>query len=103
MIIDEDFVKEALKAVIDPEIHLNVVDLGLIYGVDIQNDGRNIEVQMSLTTPACPYGPELINDVRQTAAGLPGVDTAEVRIVWDPPWDPRTMASDEIKDKLGIW
>ena len=99
----EHRVTEALRAVLDPEMRLSVVDLGLIYGIDIQNDGRNIEVRMTLTTPACPYGPALVNEVRTVAASLPGVDTADVRIVWDPPWDPRTMASDEIKDKLGIW
>jgi metal-sulfur cluster biosynthetic enzyme len=103
VIVNEDIVREALKGVIDPEIRLSVADLGLIYGVDLDNDGRNVSVRMTLTTPACPYGPQLVNDVRQTVANLPGVDTAEVRVVWDPPWDPRTMATDEIKDKLGIW
>ncbi len=103
MLLTEEIVMEALKVVQDPEIRLGIVDLGLIYGVDLQNEGRNLEVRMTLTTPACPYGPALISEVQTVAASLPGVDSAEVRVVWDPPWDPKTMATDEIKDKLGIW
>lgn len=103
MLLTEEIVMEALKVVQDPEIRLGIVDLGLIYGVDLQNEGRNLEVRMTLTTPACPYGPELISEVQTVAASLPGVDSAEVVVVWDPPWDPKTMATDEIKDKLGIW
>jgi metal-sulfur cluster biosynthetic enzyme len=103
VLINQDIVMEALKSVQDPELRLNVVELGLIYGVDLQNLGRNIEVRMTLTSPGCPYGAQLINEVRDTIGNLPGVDTADVRIIWDPPWDPRTMAADEIKDKLGIW
>ncbi|MBI2044982.1 metal-sulfur cluster assembly factor [Candidatus Pacearchaeota archaeon] len=103
MLITADMVMEALKSVQDPELRLGIVDLGLIYGVNLDNDGKNVEVCMSLTSPGCPYGPQLVNEVRAVALGLPGIDTAEVRVVWDPPWDPRKMASDEIKDKLGLW
>ncbi|HWO56666.1 MAG TPA: metal-sulfur cluster assembly factor [bacterium] len=103
MLITQDIVMEALKEVKDPELHLGIVDLGLVYGVDIEDDGKHVEVRMSLTSPGCPYGPQMVNDVRFAVASLPGVETADVRVVWDPPWDPRTMASDEIKDKLGIW
>jgi len=103
MLINQDIVMEALKEVQDPELHLGIVDLGLIYGVDVEEGGKHVEVRMSLTSPGCPYGPQMVNDVRQTVTNLPGVDTADVRVVWDPPWDPRKMASDEIKDKLGIW
>jgi len=103
VIVNQDIVIEALKEVVDPEIRLSIVELGLIYGVDIQDDGRQIEVRMTLTSPACPYGPQLIYAVRDTLMTLPGVEIADVRVVWDPPWDPATMASDEIKDKLGIW
>jgi metal-sulfur cluster biosynthetic enzyme len=103
MPVNEEAVMNALRSVEDPELHLSVVDLGLIYGVDVQNEGRNIEVRMTLTTPACPYAPVLIDQVRNVAGSFPDVIDAEVRIVWDPPWDPRTMASEEIRDKLGIW
>ncbi|MEW5701630.1 MAG: metal-sulfur cluster assembly factor [Candidatus Zixiibacteriota bacterium] len=103
MLVNQDIVMGALKEVQDPELRLSVVELGLIYGVDVENEGRNIEVRMTLTSPGCPYGPQLVHEVRDAVSALPGVDTADVRVVWDPPWDPRTMTSDEIKDKLGIW
>ncbi len=103
MLINQDIVMEALKEVMDPELHLGIVDLGLVYGVDVEEGGKHVEVRMSLTSPGCPYGPQMVNDVRFTVSNLPGVETADVRVVWDPPWDPRKMASDEIKDKLGIW
>ena len=103
MIVTEDIVMEALKDVQDPELRMGIVDMGLIYGADIEDDGKTVRVRMSLTSPACPYGPILVTDVRNVVAKLPGVEKAEVHVVWDPPWDPRTMASDEIKDKLGIW
>jgi metal-sulfur cluster biosynthetic enzyme len=103
MLMNEELVMEALKEVQDPELRLGIVDLGLIYGADVAEDGKSVTVRMTLTSPACPYGPMLITDVKNVVDNLPGVDQAEVEIVWDPPWDPRTMASDEIKDKLGIW
>jgi metal-sulfur cluster biosynthetic enzyme len=103
MLINQDIVMEALKEVMDPELHLGIVDLGLVYGVDVEEGGKHVEVRMSLTSPGCPYGPQMVNDVRFAVSNLPGVETADVRVVWDPPWDPRKMASDEIKDKLGIW
>jgi metal-sulfur cluster biosynthetic enzyme len=102
-IVNEGLVMEALREVKDPELHMGIVDLGLIYGVEIMDAGKHVEVRMSLTSPGCPYGPQIVNEVRDVVAGLPGVDTADVRVVWDPPWDPRTHASDEIKDKLGLW
>ncbi len=103
MLITQEIVMEALKEVKDPELHLGIVDLGLVYGVDVEDGGKHVEVRMSLTSPGCPYGPQMVNDVRFAVTALPGVETADVRVVWDPPWDPRKMASDEIKDKLGIW
>ncbi len=103
MIVNDDIVMDALREVQDPELRMSIVDLGLIYGADIEDDGKTIKVRMSLTSPACPYGPMLVTDVKKAASNLPGVEKAEVHVVWDPPWDPRTMASDEIKDKLGIW
>lgn len=102
-IVNEAIVMIALGEVMDPELRLGIVDLGLIYGVDIEDSGKHVEVRMSLTSPGCPYGPQMVNEVRSVVAALPGVETADVRVVWDPPWDPRKMASDEIKDKLGLW
>lgn len=91
----------ALAPVKDPEIGLGVVDLGLIY--DIIRDGHKLTILMTLTTPACPYGPELMEQVRMTAMQIKGITEAEIELVWDPPWDPVEMASDYAKDVMGIW
>lgn len=96
-------VMEALKPVQDPEIRLGIVDLGLIYGVEFQEDGKKLVVRMTLTSPMCPYGPMLMAQVQDVINCLPGPEEARVELVWEPPWDPRTMASDEAKDVLKIW
>ena len=103
MFITEDIVREALKTVIDPEINFSVIDLGIIYGISIENAGKKIRITMTLTSPTCPYGAILAKQVEQTLKALPGVAEAEVQLVWQPPWEPHTMASDEVKDKMGIW
>lgn len=96
-------VLEALRPVMDPELMISIVDLGLIYGVDVGEDGGRVEVRMSLTSPGCPIGPELMAAVDHTARLVPGVEDVHVQLVWDPPWDPTKMASDEAKEQLGIW
>jgi len=98
----KEVVLHALKPVIDPEIGVSIVDLGLIYDVGFGNDD-SVTVKMTLTTPACPYGPELIDMTREAVLRLDGVEDVEVMVVWDPPWDPKEMASDYAKDILGIW
>jgi metal-sulfur cluster biosynthetic enzyme len=95
-------IKKNLEPVKDPEIGLSVVDLGLIYDVDIKPDGKVI-ITMTLTTPACPYGPELVDAVKLATMTTKGVKEAEVEVVWDPPWNPEEMATDYAKDVLGIW
>ena len=104
MALNEDQVIESLKPIEDPELHLGIVDLGLIYGVDIspQPEGEAIKVTMTLTSPFCPYGPQLKASVQRTVAVLPGVKEAIVNVVFTPPWDPRTMASEECKIALGL-
>jgi metal-sulfur cluster biosynthetic enzyme len=92
----------ALKPIHDPEIRIGIVDLGLVYDVDVQPDGK-VLIKMTLTTPACPYGEMLIAMVHREAESLEGVTAVEVHLVWDPVWDPKTMASDLAKDLLGIW
>lgn len=92
---------EALREIQDPELHLGIVDLGLIYGVESPEKGT-VNVRMTLTTPACPVGPLLQAQVHSAVLKLPGILEARVQLVWDPPWDPRTMASDEIKMELGL-
>ena len=104
MAITEEQVRDALKPLEDPELHLGIVDLGLIYGVDInpQPEGDDVKVTMTFTSPFCPYGPQLKASVQRTIATLPGVKAATVNIVFTPPWDPRTMASEDCKIALGI-
>jgi metal-sulfur cluster biosynthetic enzyme len=93
---------EILMPVEDPEIRISIVDLGLIYDVLVEEDNTVI-VKMTLTTPACPYGEMLINQVQETITNVEGVKEAKVELVWEPIWDPREMASDYAKDQLGIW
>lgn len=92
---------ETLKQVQDPEIGLSIVDLGLVYGVDI--DHQRVDVTMTLTSPACPYGAQIVDGVKTVPLKLDGVDEVEVKVVWNPPWDPDTMMSDDAKDTLGIF
>ncbi|MDQ8153099.1 MAG: metal-sulfur cluster assembly factor [Gemmatimonadota bacterium] len=84
--VTEDLIKLALRRVKDPELNLNIVDLGLVY--EIRVDGTEVTVDMSLTTPACPSGPELLHDATTQVQAVPGVTKAEVNIVWSPPWTP---------------
>jgi metal-sulfur cluster biosynthetic enzyme len=98
----EDQVMEALAPIQDPEIRLGIVDLGLIYDVKVNEDGM-VDVLLTLTTPACPLGPVLVAQIENAVMDLPGVKDVDVSITFSPPWDPRTMASDEIKMQLGLW
>ncbi len=94
-----DSVIEALRSIFDPEIPVNIYDLGLIYGVDIE-DGH-AKVTMTLTTPHCPVAESMPAEVELRVGAVPGVGSAEVNLVWDPPWDPQKM-SDEAKLELGM-
>ena len=96
-------VLDALRPIKDPEIHLSIVELGLIYGVDVSEDGKKVVVRMTLTGPGCPVGPQILAAVHGTVAKQPGVETPDVQLVWDPPWNPVVHASEEAKDVLGIW
>ncbi len=90
----------ALKEIYDPEIPVNIYDLGLIYGVDITADGH-ASVQMTLTTPHCPVAESMPGEVELRVGSVPGIGHAEVNLVWDPPWDPQKM-TDEAKLELGM-
>jgi FeS assembly SUF system protein len=94
-----DMVIEALKEIYDPEIPVNIYDLGLIYGVDVVDD--HVVVSMTLTTPNCPVAESMPGEVEMRVGAVPGVGSAEVNLVWDPPWDPQKM-SDEAKLELGM-
>jgi metal-sulfur cluster biosynthetic enzyme len=97
----EEMVTEALREnVIDPEIGINVVDLGLVYGVEVK--GSTAEVTMTLTTPACPLGPYIDSEVRTAVQEVPGIEDAKVNLVWTPPWEPSKM-SEDAKLELGFW
>ena len=96
-----DEIVGALKTVYDPEIPADIYELGLIYKVDI-DDGRMVNIDMTLTTPNCPSAAELPMQVENAVAGVAGVREAKVNIVWDPPWDPSRM-SDEARTVLNMW
>ncbi|BAT19377.1 MULTISPECIES: SUF system Fe-S cluster assembly protein [Asaia] len=90
---DEDSVISAIATVYDPEIPVNIYELGLIYAIDLHDDGR-VDIEMTLTAPNCPSAQELPEQVREAVAALPGVSNASVSIVWDPPWDMSRMSDD---------
>jgi metal-sulfur cluster biosynthetic enzyme len=85
----------------DPEINLSIVDLGLVY--DVQYDDGDVMVTMTLTSPGCPLGPVIRGEAYAKLREIPGVKDVDVQIVWNPPWDPRTMASEDVRMQLGIW
>ena len=91
---------EALKEIYDPEIPVNIYDLGLIYDVEITPD-HHARVKMTLTTPHCPVAESMPGEVELRVGAVPGIGDAEVELVWDPPWDPQKM-SDEAKLELGM-
>jgi FeS assembly SUF system protein len=92
-------VLDTLKEIYDPEIPVNIYDLGLIYGVEI--DEGHAVVSMTLTTPNCPVAESMPAEVELRVSAVPGIATADVNLVWDPPWDPQKM-SDEAKLELGM-
>ncbi len=93
-------IRELLREVIDPEIGINIVDLGLVYDVALSGDGV-ARIRMTLTTPGCPLGGYIDDEIHNVLWGAPGVADIDVRIVWDPPWDPDDMMSDWAKEQLG--
>jgi metal-sulfur cluster biosynthetic enzyme len=96
-----DLVREALRDnVIDPEIGINVVDLGLVYDIAVE-DGI-AKITMTLTTPMCPLGPYLDQEVHAAVGDVPGITGVDVNLVWTPPWEPSKM-SEDAKLELGFW
>ncbi|PZD95743.1 hypothetical protein DNH61_13780 [Paenibacillus sambharensis] len=89
-----------LEHVYDPELGVNIVDLGLVYGVQVQDEGR-VKVQMTLTTPGCPMHDMMTRSVERAAEELPGVSSVMVEVVWEPAWSPQMM-SDKAKAQLGM-
>ena len=88
--VTSDIVRKALRAVKDPELNLNIVDIGLVYDVEA-NDAGEVQIKMTLTSPGCPAGTEIIDDVKSVVGDLEGVTGVEVELVWDPYWTPEKM------------
>lgn len=102
MPVSADVILEALKEVEDPELGISIVDLGLVYGIEVEE--KKVRVRMTLTSPGCPIGPMLQTAVHGTVTRVyPQAEDVRVDLVWNPPWDPYKMASEEAKDMLGIW
>ena len=97
---DQDAIMAALRTVKDPELNVNIVDLGLVYTIQTLED--QVDVEMTLTTPACPAGPEILRNAVGAIEKLEGVSKANVKLVMSPPWSPDRM-SDEARDELGIF
>jgi metal-sulfur cluster biosynthetic enzyme len=96
-----ELVREALKNVFDPELRMSIMELGLVYDVTVE-DGT-VKVVYTLTSPACPLGPVIDGQIQDVLMDLPGVKEVVTEMTLTPPWDPRTMASDDVKMQLGIW
>jgi metal-sulfur cluster biosynthetic enzyme len=117
MAVAEDAIREELKTVIDPELFVNIVDLGLIYAINVDADDAakadgddsdnasetaNVSIDMTMTSPACPAGPQLIAQSKEAVGRLDGVGEVEIKIVMTPPWTPDRMTEDA-RDQLGIF
>lgn len=107
MSITEDAIREELKKVVDPELFVNIVDLGLVYLVSIQQREEeapkvDVQIEMTMTSPMCPAGPQLVANSKQVVSQMEDVEQVEVKIVMDPPWTPDRM-TDEARDQLGIF
>ncbi len=101
LLLSEEMIRERLRDVVDPELRLNVVDLGLIYGIEI--DAQTVRITYTLTSPACPLGGVIAEQIRGAVAEMPGVRVVDLNLTFSPPWDPRTMASEDAQMELGIW
>jgi metal-sulfur cluster biosynthetic enzyme len=98
--IDQEALLSALRTVKDPELNVNVIDLGLVYSVQTRDD--QVDVEMTLTTPACPAGPEILRNAVTALEAVPGITKANVRLVMSPPWTPDKM-TDAARDELGYF
>lgn len=88
--VTSDAVRKALRAVKDPELGLNIIDIGLVYDVEVSDSG-DVHVKMTLTSPGCPAGPEILEDARLVVQQMDGVNNATVELVWEPYWTPERM------------
>ena len=93
-------VLDAMKAVIDPELMVNIVDLGLVY--DVRVGGEKADVMMTLTSPACPAGPQIVHQAKMAVEGVDAINESEIKLTMSPPWSPDRM-TDDARDQLGIF
>ena len=104
--LTDELVRSALKNVIDPEIGLDIVNLGLVYDINILEEGKTIAVDMTLTTPACPAGPQILDQAKREVLGLnavyPQIEDVKINLVWTPFWNP-SMMTQEARDELGFF
>jgi metal-sulfur cluster biosynthetic enzyme len=104
--ITEEMVRAALTNVIDPEIGLDIVNLGLIYRIDVLEAGRKVDIDMTLTTPACPAGPQIIDQAKREVHALSEVykqlEDVRINLVWTPFWNP-SMMSEDAREELGFY
>ena len=100
-LVNEELVRERLKDVLDPELQMSIMELGLVYDVEIE-DG-NVKVIYTLTSPACPLGPVIDGQIHDVLLDMPGVNEVDTEMTLTPPWDPRIHASDDVKMQIGIW
>jgi metal-sulfur cluster biosynthetic enzyme len=97
---DQALIYEKLKQIYDPEVGINIVDMGLIYSLDIAEN--KVEITMTLTSPGCPAGPQILSQVDSQVKTLDDVEDVDIKVVWSPPWSP-DMLSEEARDQLGIF
>ncbi len=98
--LTEDAVRKVLRQVKDPELNISIVDLGLVYDVAVAEDG-DVDIKMSLTSPGCPSGPEIVGDVQRTVKSLDGAQNVDVEIVWEPFWTPERI-DPRVRAYLGL-
>jgi metal-sulfur cluster biosynthetic enzyme len=97
---DQALIYEKLKQIYDPEVGINIVDMGLIYSLDIAEN--KVEITMTLTSPGCPAGPQILSQIDSQVKTLDGIEDVDIKVVWSPPWSP-DMLSEEARDQLGIF
>lgn len=105
MAATKDTVLDACSEVVDPELQLSLVDLGLIYDVRIEekDEGNHCEIDLTLTSPGCPVAPEIMAALHRAALTTDGVDSVHINLVWAPRWDPRIHASEDAQMDMGIF
>jgi metal-sulfur cluster biosynthetic enzyme len=103
MIVTPEQLLAELQKVIDPELDISIVELGLVRGIQVEDDTGRVKIVLTLTSPMCPMGPEIVAATKSAAQRVTGVSQAEVQLVWSPLWDPHVDASEEAKAQMGIW